>query len=79
MDDITNISGEWSDEITLTQDETWQCKQGSVELLINSTPSGARSGLMLPAPYAERLIDGETVRYRRLSGEPAIIVRMSRG
>lgn len=79
MDDITNIAADWSDEITLTQDEDWQCKAGQVELLINAEPGPNRSGSILPAPFKEKLRAGETVRYRRVGRVPAIIVRMARG
>lgn len=78
MDDITNISTEWSDEITLTQDEDWQCVAGQVALLINSEPGAGRRGQILPAPFMRELRNGETVRYRRVGRVPAIIARAAR-
>lgn len=70
---ITDVGTDWSDGVTLTEDEGWQCRRGTV-LLSTSASGPADRGVYLEAGAAWPFPAGATVYYRRLSG-PAVIAR----
>ncbi|MEL7114023.1 MAG: hypothetical protein AAGP08_00280 [Pseudomonadota bacterium] len=71
---ITDAATAWSSPITLTQDEVWQTRKGSVFLTTTSNPD-ARDGMLLREGYGLRLSAGRQVQYRKDGTDDAVIVR----
>lgn len=71
---INDVATGWSTPITLTQDEVWQTRQGSVYVSTTSNP-GAEDGILLRDGYGLRLAAGRTVYYRKDGTADAVIVR----
>ena len=63
----------WSTPLTLTADEVWQARQGSVFVTTTSNPV-ANDGLGLHETHAVRLPAGASVRYRKEGAGDALIV-----
>ena len=71
---ISNAGTDWSVPITLTADEVWQTRFGSVFVSTTSSPAG-NDGIALPHNHAVRFSAGLTVRYRKEGATEALIVR----
>ncbi|MEL7105722.1 MAG: hypothetical protein AAGM21_07365 [Pseudomonadota bacterium] len=71
---INDAATAWSSPITLTQDEVWQTRSGSV--LVSTTANPAPDdGILLRQGYGLRLAAGKTVYYRKDGTAEALIVR----
>ena len=71
---ITDAATAWSAPVTLTQDEIWQTRTGTV--FLTSTPGAAADdGLFLREATAVAISAGTELRYRREGTTPAVIVR----
>ena len=71
---ITDVATAWSSPITLTNDEVWQTRKGSV--FVSTTPSpAAEDGISLHENHAVQFSAGATVRYRKEGATEALIVR----
>ena len=73
IDDATQV---WSAPVTLTEDEIWQTRDGTVFLTTGDTP-GAEDGILLSEGQAVQLSAGLAVRYRKAAPTLARIVRES--
>lgn len=71
---ITDATTAWSSPVTLTTDELWQGRQGSVYVTTTTNPV-ADDGLSLHENHAVRLPAGSAVRYRKEGVTDALIVR----
>ncbi|MEO1196950.1 MAG: hypothetical protein AAFX45_12360 [Pseudomonadota bacterium] len=71
---ITDAATAWSSPITLTQDEVWQTRKGSVFVTTTLSPV-AEDGLLLREGYGLRLTAGSQVQYRKDGTGDAVIVR----
>lgn len=71
---ITDADSQWSDPITLTADEVWQTRKGSVFLTTTASPAAA-DGIALHENHAVRFSAGATVRYRKEGTPEAMVVR----
>lgn len=71
---ITDAAIDWSSPVTLTLDEVWQTRKGSVFVTTSSSPD-ADDGIALHENHAVRFSAGTTVRYRKEGTPPATIVR----
>lgn len=80
MSRITNISDSaWSSPITLNAREVWQVQEGAVRLAFGAdAPGDPSDALILDRRDVIEIEDGETVRYRRHSSSPAVLVRQVR-
>ena len=71
---ITDAADSWSAPVTLTQDEIWQARSGTV--YVTSTPGAtADDGLFLREATAVQFSAGTELRYRKEGTTPAVIVR----
>lgn len=70
---ITDAATAWSTPITLTQDEVWQTRKGSVFVTTTASPDAA-DGLLLREGIGIRLSAGSDVRYRKEGIDEAVIV-----
>lgn len=71
---ITDATTTWSSPITLSTDEIWQVRKGSV--FVSTTPiPAAGDGLALHEFHAVRLSAGSNVSYRKEGDGEALIVR----
>lgn len=70
---ITDAATAWSAPLTLTTDEIWQARAGSVFVTTTASPA-ANDGLGLHETHAVRLPAGATVRYRKEGPTDALIV-----
>lgn len=71
---ITNAAATWSAPVTLTQDEIWQVRSGTV--FVTATPGAAADdGLFLREATAVTISAGTELRYRKEGTTPAVIVR----
>lgn len=70
---ITDAATTWSTPVTLTQDEVWQTRSGSVFVTTTSSPDAA-DGLFLREGTGIRFSAGSDVRYRKEGDADAIIV-----
>ena len=61
---ITDAANGWSAPITLTSDEIWQTRKGSLFLTTTTTPD-ADDGIALNEGNAVQLAAGSAVRYRK--------------
>lgn len=75
---ITDAATGWSAPITLTSDEIWQTRKGSLYLSTTSSPV-ADDGIVLNEGNAVQLAAGSVVRYRKAGNGDAWIVRESLG
>ena len=71
---ITDADTAWSAPITLTTDEIWQARRGSVFVTTTSSPA-ADDGMVLLRYHAVRLSAGSDVRYRKEGTDNAVIAR----
>lgn len=71
---ITDAATIWSSPITLTQDEVWQTRKGSVFVTTTATPD-AGDGILIREGYGLRLTAGSQVRYRKDGTADALIAR----
>ena len=70
---ITDATTAWSSPITLTQDEVWQNRRGSVFVTTTGNPA-SEDGLLLREGVGIRFSAGSIVRYRKEGTAPAVIV-----
>jgi hypothetical protein len=75
---ITDAATGWSSPITLTADEIWQTRKGSVFLSTAATP-GPDDGLVLNEGNAVQFATGATVSYRKTGPAEAWIARETIG
>lgn len=71
---ITNASTGWSTPITLSVDEIWQTRKGSVFVTTGASPA-AEDGIALNENSAVRFSAGVSVSYRKEGVTEALIVR----
>lgn len=71
---ITDATTAWSSPVTLTQDEVWQARRGSVFVTTSSAP-GAEDGIQLHENHAIQFTSGAEVRYRKIGITEALIAR----
>ena len=71
---IRDAQNEWSDPVTLTKDEIWQARHGSVYLTTTADPE-ADDGITLVMRDGLRIGAGLSVRYRKTGSTDALIVR----
>jgi hypothetical protein len=72
---ITEVPTTWSSGVTLSANELWQARAGTVYISTAASP-GADDGLELSALRGLRLSSGLTVKYRRApGGGTAVIAR----
>ena len=71
---ITDAATDWSAAVTLTSDEIWQARRGSVYLTTTASPD-AEDGLALHETHAVQLSAGVTILYRKEGTGDALIVR----
>lgn len=71
---ITDAATAWSAPVTLTSDEVWQTRKGSVFVTTTANPA-ADDGLALHENHAVRFSAGVTVSYRKEGATGALIVR----
>ncbi len=71
---ITDAATTWSTAITLTSDEVWQTRKGSIFVSTTATP-GAEDGIALHENHAIRFSAGVSVSYRKEGPAAALIVR----
>ena len=71
---ITDAATTWSAPVTLTQNEIWQTRSGTVYL--TATPGAAPDdGLFLREATAITVSAGTEIRYRKEGTTPTVIVR----
>ncbi len=71
---ISDASIVWSLPLTLSSDEIWQTRRGSVYVTTTSSPV-ADDGLALHEFHAVQFPAGSEVRYRKEGAADALIVR----
>lgn len=71
---ITDATTNWSDPVTLTEDEVWQARRGAVFVTTTGTP-GSDDGVALTENTAIQFGAGRIVRYRKADITEAVIVR----
>ncbi|MDJ0630908.1 MAG: hypothetical protein QNJ44_21805 [Rhodobacter sp.] len=71
---ITDATTAWSTPITLTADEVWQTRDGSVFVTTTVSPA-ANDGIALHENHAVRFSAGASVSYRKEGAAAALIVR----
>lgn len=71
---ISDATTSWSAPITLSSDEIWQTRKGSIFITTAASPSSS-DGIALHENHAVRLPSGTTVRYRKDGVTEALIVR----
>lgn len=71
---ITDATTAWSAPITLTADEVWQTRDGSVFVTTTAAPD-ANDGIALYENHAVRFSAGASVSYRKEGAAAALIVR----
>ena len=71
---ITDAATAWSAPVTLSADEIWQTRAGSVFLTTTDNPA-ADDGFALIERSAVQLSAGRVVRYRKEGAASAVIVR----
>ena len=71
---ITDAATTWSAPVTLTADEVWQTRAGSVFLTTTDSPA-VDDGIALTERSAVQLAAGRVVRYRKEGAAAAVIVR----
>lgn len=71
---ITDAATGWSTPVTLTTDEIWQTRQGSVFVTTTTSPA-VDDGLALHEFHAVQFTAGSSVSYRKEGVTNALIVR----
>ena len=71
---ISDAATTWSPSITLTTDEVWQNRKGSVFVSTTASPA-ADDGIALHENHAIRFSAGVSVSYRKEGITEAVIVR----
>lgn len=71
---ISDAATSWSAPVTLTSDEIWQTREGSVFVTTTGSPD-AEDGLALHEFHAVQFPAGASVRYRKEGATQALIVR----
>ena len=71
---IADATTSWSTPITLTADEVWQTRSGSVYVTTTASPD-ANDGSWLHENHAVRFSSGQSVSYRKEGAADALIVR----
>lgn len=71
---INNITTGWSAAVTLSSDEIWQTRKGSVFVTTTASPD-AEDGIGLQENHAVRFSAGVSVKYRKEGTTEAVIVR----
>lgn len=71
---ITDATTDWSAPVTLTTEEIWQTRKGSVYVTTTADPDD-EDGLALHETHAVRLPEGAILRYRKTGETEALIVR----
>jgi len=71
---ITNATTGWSTPVTLSTDEVWQTRKGSVFVTTTASPA-AEDGIALHENHAVRFAAGLSVQYRKEGVTEALIVR----
>lgn len=71
---ITDAATTWSTPITLSSDEVWQTRKGSIFVTTTSSPA-ADDGIGLQENHAVRFSAGVSVRYRKEGATEALIAR----
>ena len=71
---ISDSTTAWSSPVTLSSDEIWQARRGSVFVTTEASPS-AEDGIALQENHAVLLPSGSVVRYRKEGVTAALIVR----
>ncbi len=71
---ITDAALTWSATVTLSSDEIWQTRKGSVFVSTTASPA-AEDGLALDEGAAVQLPAGASVKYRKAGTGEAWIVR----
>ena len=71
---ITDATTSWSTPITLTSDEIWQTRKGSVFVTTTSSPD-PDDGLALHEFHAVQFAAGASVRYRKEGATETLIAR----
>lgn len=71
---ISDAATGWSTSVTLTSDEIWQCRKGSVFVTTTASPD-AEDGIALHEMHAVQFPAGVTVSYRKEGTTEALIVR----
>jgi hypothetical protein len=71
---ISDATATWSGPQTLTQDEIWQTRYGSVFITTTDSPA-AEDGFNLLQGEGVLIRAGRTVRYRKAGSTQALIVR----
>ena len=71
---ITDAATAWSAPITLTTDEIWQARKGSIFVTTTATPA-ADDGIALHENHAVQFPAGVAVSYRKEGITEALIVR----
>jgi len=73
---ITDAATAWSSTVTLTTDEIWQCRKGSVFVTTTASPA-IDDGIALHELHAVQFPAGVSVSYRKDGTTEALIVRES--
>lgn len=71
---ITDATTSWSTPVTLTDDEVWQTRAGSVFVTTTGSPD-ANDGIWLQENHAVRFSAGRSLSYRKEGAAAALIVR----
>lgn len=71
---ITDAATDWSAPITLSVDEVWQTRKGSVFVTSTASPD-PDDGVALHENHAIQFSAGSAVRYRKTGTTEALIVR----
>lgn len=71
---ISDAATGWSTPVTLTTDEIWQTREGSVFVTTTASPA-ANDGLALHEFHAVQFSAGASVSYRKEGAGTALIVR----
>ena len=71
---VTAVATVWSAPVTLTTDEIWQARKGSIFITTTETPV-ADDGIALHELHAIQFTAGVQVRYRKEGITEALIVR----
>ncbi len=71
---VSDAATTWSAPITLTSDEVWQTRKGSVFVTTTSSPD-TEDGLALHEFHAVQFSAGLVVRYRKEGSGEALVVR----
>lgn len=71
---ITDAATAWSSPVTLTSDEIWQTRKGSVFVTTTASPA-TDDGIALHEMHAVQFPAGVSVSYRKEGNTEALLVR----